>query len=277
MSGETTKRAGLRDVGGSFSPLRMFHGALFAVSSVPFVFRHPRLLAWSVVPMLVQVALFAGLLLLAWPLTAVIAHLGPEPGHWYSFVGGLLFVLTAVGVVLLCLVVSLMLGSVVCDPFYDVLSQETEALLLGRPASKRATLGKVLEGIVNEFLSLPWRLVMFALVAGPLWLLSLTGFMAVVTVPLTLAWTWMFVALSGMGRSLARHDVRRRTRFRIIFSNPGVALGFGGAGWLLSHLPLTSPFLVVGGTRLHLSLAAWDRLPSELPEADKALLRAGVQ
>lgn len=122
-------------MGGGFLPARFFLGAGFAAGGVAFTVKHRRLLAWSLVPMLVQVALFVGLL-----------------------VGGL------------------------------------------------------------ALLEACWR-------------------------------------------------------FLIIFTRPAVALGFGAAGWLMSHLPLTYPFLVVGGTRLHLALAAWDRLDSDLTEPDEAALR----
>ena len=265
----------LRDVGGGFVPLRFFSGAGFAASGVAFTFKHKRLIAWSIVPMLVQVGLFGGLLWGGlWLLDGGLHAIGPEPGHWYSFVGGVARVIGVAAVVVTSVLLSLMLGSIVCDPFYDVLSEATEAILLGRPLSKRRTVAGVAGGIVKEILGLPWRLVMYAIVAGPLWLLSLTGVGAVIAVPLTLLWTWMFVALSGMSRSLARHAVPKRRRFLIIFSRPVVALGFGAAGWLMSHLPLTYPFLVVGGTRLHLALAAWDRLDSDLSDADKVALRA---
>jgi hypothetical protein len=53
-----------------------------------------------------------------------------------------------------------------------------------------------------------------------------------------------------------------------------ISLGFGAVGWLFSYIPLTSPFLVVGGTRLYLALAAWDRIESSLSDDEKQKLRA---
>jgi uncharacterized protein involved in cysteine biosynthesis len=265
----------LKDAGPGFSPLGFWAGARFALGGIRFTFQHKRLLALSIVPMLAQGAIFAGLLWASWSLlTTLGAALRPAPGHWYSFVGGLEWVMAGLFSVIIALLLTLLLTNAVCDPFYDLLSEVTESLLLGRPVSQPTTFNSVLGGMVTEVLALPWRVAIYALLTVPLWLVSLTGVAAVVTVPLTLAWTWMFFALSGLSRSLARHAVSRPRRLWVVFARPTVSLGFGAVGWLLSHIPLTTPFLVVGGTRLHLSLAAHDRLESNLGETDKLALRA---
>ncbi len=252
-------------------------GARFALGGIRFTFQHKRLLALSIVPMLVQGVLFVALLWAGWSLLlSASAVLRPAPGHWYSFVGGLEWAMAGLFSLISALLVTLLLTNAVCDPFYDLLSEVTESLLLGRPVSQPTTFNSMFGGIISEVLALPWRLTLYALVTVPLWVLSLTGVAAIVTVPLTLAWTWMFVALSGLSRSLSRHAVSRPRRLLIIFTRPTVSLGFGAVGWLLSHIPLTTPFLVVGGTRLHLSLAAHDRLESNLGDADKQVLR-GLQ
>jgi hypothetical protein len=116
-------------------------------------------------------------------------------------------------------------------------------LLVGRDVATRSSWTTFISGIIMEFQSLPWQLGVYAMVAGPLWLLSFPGVGSVIAMPPTLAWTWMFVSLSGLSRSLSRHAV-----------------------------PLTYPFLVVGGTRLHLALAAHDRLDSNLSADDKRVL-----
>jgi uncharacterized protein involved in cysteine biosynthesis len=264
----------LRDTGSALTPVGFLVGAHHAASGIGFTLRHRRLLLLSLLPMLVQAVLFCGLLFygLRW-VEGAVAPLRPEPGHWYSFLGALAWLIGAALVSLLAVLLSLFFTSVLCDPLYDLLSEATESLLLGRDVATKSTLASIASGILRELTALPWTLGVYALVAVPLWLLSLTGVGAAIALPLTLAWTWMFVALSGMSRSLGRHAVPGRRRLTIVFGTPAAALGFGCVGWAISHVPLTYPFLVVGGTRLHLALAAHGRVESSLSEEDRRTLR----
>ncbi|HEY4223790.1 MAG TPA: EI24 domain-containing protein [Myxococcota bacterium] len=264
----------MRDVGGGFFLGRFLSGASFAASGIAFTFRHHKLLLWSIVPMLVQAALFAGCVTLGvWGAHHLVDRVEPGPGHWYSFLGPLLFIASVVLVVVASVVASMLAGSVVCDPFYDKLSEETESILVGRDVSTAFSLSSVVAGILRELLALPLRLGVYLFVQLLFWLLGMTGVGSVVAVPLSLAWTWWFVALAGWSRSLARHAVPGTTRIAALLRMPSISIGFGAVGWLLSYVPLTYPFLVVGGTRLYLALAAWDRIHSSLTDDDKRVLR----
>lgn len=264
----------LRDTGGALTPMGFVVGAHYAASGIGFTLRHRRLLLLSLVPMLVQAALFCALMFygLRW-VESLVAPLRPEAGHWYSFLGALAWFIGAALMSLAAVLLSLLFTSVLCDPLYDLLSEATESLLLGRDVATKATVATFLAGILRELFALPWSLGVYALGAVPLWLLSLTGVGSVIALPLTLAWTWLFVALSGMSRSLGRHAIPGRRRLAILFGTPAASMGFGCVGWVMSHVPLTYPFLVVGGTRLHLALAAHGRVESTLTEEDKQVLR----
>ena len=264
----------MRDVGVGFVFGRFLSGARFAASGIAFTLSHRRLLLWSLIPMLVHALLFALLVAMGVHYAGdVVDHIRPEPGHWYSFVGSVLYLAVVIFVLVVAALASLFLGGVVCDPFYDVLSETTESLLVGRDVSTPFSAASIAKGILLELRALPWRLFLYLLVAIPLWLFSLTGAGSVIAVPLSLAWTWMFVALAGLTRSMARHAMPGRSRMGAVFTMPATSLGFGAVGWVLSYVPLTSPFLVVGGTRLYLALAAWDRIPSTLTDADKTAVR----
>jgi CysZ protein len=265
----------MRDVGGGFFLFRFFTGARFAASGIAFTFRHRALFLWSLIPMLVQLVLFAALLTGGVVGAGkLVDHIRPEAGHWYSFVGAVMFVAAVLVVVVASVVGALLIGSVVCDPFYDKLSEVTESILVGKDMSTPLTAAGVVDGIVRELFALPLRLGVYGVGAIALWALGLTGIGSVVAVPLSLAWTWLFVALAAWSRSLARHAVPGGRRLAGLFKQPTIALGFGAVGWVLSYIPLTSPFLVVGGTRLYLALAAWDRIESSLSDDDKRALRA---
>ncbi len=265
----------MRDVGGGFVLGRFWSGASFAASGIRLTLRHRKLLVWSIVPMIVQALIFAALVAFGLYFAGdLVDRFRPDAGHWYSFIGSVLYVAAVVLVVIGAVVGSLFLGGAVCDPFYDALSEATEAILLGREVSSPFSVPGVVRGILRELVALVWMLAAYAAVALPLWLLSLTGVGSVVTVPLSLMWTWMFVAYAGLQRAMARHAVPGAGRLGAVFGVRSLSLGFGAVGWLMSHVPLTYPFLVVGGTRLYLALAAYDRVQSTLTDADKRALCA---
>lgn len=254
---------------------RFSAGARFAASGIAFTLKRPRLLAWAFVPMVVHVAL---LVFLVWAgaehVGALSERWGPAADSAFSFLRPVLTLLLLGGLLLVSLVVSLLVGGVVCDPFYDTLSEATESVLLGRDVGQPFSLSGAVQGTLRELSATVPRLAIYLAVAVPLWLLGLTGVGAVVAAPASLAWNWLFVTLSALERSMSRHALTGRARLSALFAQPAGALGFGAVGWGLAHLPFTLPFLVVGGTRLYLALAAWDRVPSNLTDSDKRALRA---
>lgn len=253
---------------------RVLTGARFAASGVSFTLSHFRVLRWALIPMVVQALLFVGLVMLGLGYVDEMAKaLGPEPGHWYSFMGAVLQVALVVLLLVVGAVATLLLGSVVCDPFYDGLSEATESVLLARDVGEPFTVAGVLQGVLRELGATVLRLSLYLGVAIPLWILGLTGIGSLVAVPASLAWTWLFVAIEALSRSQARHKQPGGQRFSAVFQQKGLALGFGAAGWLFAYIPFTAPFLIVGGTRLFLALAAWDRVPSALSLPDKARLK----
>ncbi len=253
---------------------RVFSGARFAASGVMLTLRRWRVLRWAIVPMVIQLLIFAGLVALGLTyLSDMTAALGPAPGHWYSFLGGVLEVALVVLLLIVGAVATLLVGGVVCDPFYDGISEATESILLARDVGERFTVAGVLRGVVRELGATLLRLTLYLGAAIPLWILGLTGVGSVIALPASLAWTWFFVAIEALSRSQARHKLPGGQRFSAVFQHKALALGFGAAGWLFAYIPLTAPFLIVGGTRLFLALAAHDRVTSTLSLPDKARLK----
>lgn len=264
----------LADVGAGSFLSRFLNGARFAASGIALTLRTRRLLLWSLVPMFVQAIIFAALVVGGGRfLDDIIARVGLEDGHWYSFIGSVLYVALVVLLVVASIIASIFIASVVCDPFYDVLSEATESVLLGREVGMPFSVPLVVKGIVTELGATLWRLAIFLSVAVPLWLIGLTGVGSIIAVPASLAWSWMFVALAFLSRSMARHCIPGKKRMSALFEQKACALGFGAVGWLLAYIPLTAPFLVVGATRMYLSLAAYERIESNLTATDKATLK----
>lgn len=271
---------------------RFLGGVKAVFSGFGIVLTDGRLFGLSLIPMALHVLLLGGLLWVGFAQVAgpLIDWLGPNDAaaaatataevaktSLAADVGNAVWsvainVLVGALVIVLSLMLSLLFGTVICDPFYDLISERTEAIFLGRDVGDPFTIAGVVQGIFRELMATLLRLSIYAVVAIPLWLISFTP-VAVVATPLAIIWTWFFVAYEFVSRSLARHAVDPGKRVRPFVSHKALFLGFGSLSWLLGFIPLSAPLLVVGATRLYLALAAHDQVPSRLSEADKALLR----
>jgi uncharacterized protein involved in cysteine biosynthesis len=259
----------------------VWFGARAAAAGVGVTLTHRRLLVVAVVPMLVQALLLvvflgAGLTLLAPRIEHALAALSDGDGALHDVWTAVSWLIAGGLVVVGAFVATILAGSVVCDPFYDVLSERTEALYLGRDTGPPLTVLSVVVGIGRELVVTLGRLAVWAMGAVPLWLLSFTP-LAVVAAPLEALWTWLFLSYEYLARSLARHSVAPGDRFRTLFSHPSMFAGFGAMAALLSMVPFTAPFLVVGATRVYLALAAAGLVASRLDDADRSLLRASMK
>lgn len=260
-------------------------GARAAFAGIPTVFSDGRLRLLAVLPMTVHVALFSALLFwlvgtVAPDAAAALNHaLGAEAGSggaWTKFLAGVVHGAVIVLGVVVAFFGSILASNVVCDPFYDALSERTEELFLDHDVGNPFSVWSMAVGVVRELQANLIRLAVWGIVAVPLWLLSFT-FLGLVTGPLSLLWAWLFSAYEFFSRSLGRHTVDMPSRFRTLFSHKSFFLGFGATAALLSLLPFTSPFLVVGATRSYLALAARGRVASQLTSDDKARLVAIIE
>ncbi len=261
---------------------RFLAGLRFGVAGLFFAFRDAKLLGLSIVPMLVHGALFVMLTStqITFLMHPLLDWLGPssEAQGFFASAGHAVWsvvvhVLVGAFILATSLVLTIFIGSIVCDPFYDALSERTEALYLGHDTGDPFSVAAMLRGMLHELGVTLVRLCVYATVAAPLWALSFTP-AAIVATPLGLGWTWLFVAFEFLARPMTRHARAPSARIRALFAHKAVFFGFGLVGWLLSFLPFTAPLLVISGTRLYLAMAADADVPHGLSDDDTAALRA---
>ncbi|HEY1099256.1 MAG TPA: EI24 domain-containing protein, partial [Myxococcota bacterium] len=181
--------------------------------------------------------------------------------------------LVGASIIVVSFILALVASSIVCDPFFDAISERTEALHTGVDVGPPFSLAGMLRGIGRELVATVLRLAVYAAVAIPLWLVSFTP-AALVATPLALVWTWLFLSWEFVSRAFVRHAHGVGQRFRVLFAHKAVFVGFGGVAWLMAFVPFTTPLLVAGATRLYLSLAVHGHVPSTLTDEQRALLRA---
>jgi uncharacterized protein involved in cysteine biosynthesis len=232
------------------NPLQFLAGIEGALRGAVFLGEHPRLWAWIVTPLLVNVLLFSGFIVLALQGgQALLPDLSTGDWGWFDWLrtalGPTLQVLLTVVAVLASLLVTLMAAGLVNAPFYDLLSEQVENLALGRKDPGRPW---------SAFLADSW----FALVAAhrlvlrqllvlvPLWLLSFTAIGA----PLFVAAGFYYTGFALIDVTLARKRYPARER-RAWARRHGLALL--GLGLPVAIIPPLQPFGIVGATLLFLA------------------------
>ena len=251
----------LPDVGAGNAVTRFVAGARFALGSVRYTWSHPSLLRAALVPMVVQLVLLATVAVTGAELMMrfVLRYVSsPDSLPLVGRIG----LWAAVGVLSLmaATLLTFFAGSVICDPFYDWISERTEALVTGREVAGRRGVGAMATGVLRELWSTTVRLSVYLVGLGALFVVSLVPGVAALGGPLSMGWTWLFVALEVFARPQARGAIGGRARLGVVRQHLSLSLGFGAGGWLITFLPFTTPMLVVGGTRLYLALAAHGRL-----------------
>jgi uncharacterized protein involved in cysteine biosynthesis len=188
----------------------------------------------------------------------------PDAEHWYQWLwigpalaalrvaGWLLFLLVAA----LCLIAAYLVAGLLAAPFHDLLSLRVERLFNASPEGGESS---GLAGWGADTLRCLWeeakKLAFFAAVVVPL---GVVGFAVpgaqIVTGPVILGFTILFLPLDYSSYALDRRGISFRARRRWILDELPVMAGFGGAALLGLAVPglnfLAMPVLVVGGTLL---------------------------
>lgn len=272
----------LPDIGGRSFFGRLLGAASTVLSGVPFALGNRRLLVLVGVPIVIQITVFLVFVVGggSWlhDLVAGI-DLGIDAGSTWHFietiVDVLLSVLAFVGAFVIGLLLTLMVGNIVAGPALDTLSERTEDILVGgRPELPFSFAGFVGE-LVTETVYAVIRLAVFLAGLLLVFLFGLIPGVGQVVAPvMSVFWTAMFLAVEILNAPLARHGIRGFRRLSFLVSNLSLTLGVGLTAWVASFIPVTLPFLVVGATRLYVSLAVHGHIPSRLDETTKARLGA---
>lgn len=262
---------------------RVATGIGFALEGVRLTLARPELRWIALVCVLINVVIYGALAALGFWL---IGDVGPDPSAYEGWMGtamewvrGALQVLLLIAWLLVSIWVAIFAASLLASPFFDMLSERTEELLVGRHVGPpfsvvgavKMALAEMAVQLKLLFVYIPVTLLILALNLVPV-----IG--QVVSSLLAWVWTALWVTMTFAGPAAARHGLRASERTRLLFDNKATSTGFGGLGGVpfLSFLllPLLSPALVVGMTRMYLALAAHDRVPSKLTDVEKAALKA---
>jgi CysZ protein len=274
--------AAIADIGGRNFIGRFVGAASTVISGIPFALKNRRLLLLVGAPIAIQMCVFFVFVVSggSW-LHEMVAgvDLGiDEASSWHfleTIVDVILSLLAFVGAFVIGLLLTLMVGNIVAGPVLDTLSERTEDLLVGGRPEVPFSLAGFLKEVVVETVYAVVRLGVFLVGLFFVFLFGLVPVVGQIVAPvLSVFWTAMFLAVEIMNAPLARHGLRGFRRLAFLVSNLSLTLGVGLTAWLASFIPVTLPFLVVGATRLYVSLAVHDRVASRFDRETKARLGA---
>lgn len=281
MKQETSER--FSDVGNASVTARVSGGIGFALAGVGLTLRRPELRWPALLAVLLNLVVYGAL---AWLGFTLLADVGPDPAAYEGWMRtvmewarGALQVALLILWLLASIWVAILVGGLLASPLNDILSERTEELLVGRHVGPPFSLATTLRLALRE-IGVQVKLLLIYLPVSLVILLANLIPVAGQLLSSTLAWVWtaLWVTMTFAGPATARHDLRAGQRMRLLLDHKALSTGFGAIGGVpfLSFflLPLLGPGLVVGMTRMYLALAAHDRVPSKLSEAEKVALRA---
>ncbi|MBW2450752.1 MAG: EI24 domain-containing protein [Deltaproteobacteria bacterium] len=232
---------------GFFTPFRSFR----------LVKQHPRLALYMVIPFLINLLVFSGVVYLGLDVfgNLVVGQL-PSGDAWYWAVlywllWGVAFVVTAVLVFFTFTVV----GNLIASPFNDLLSERTEEILRDRLNSEPFVLKQFLSDAWQTLLLEAKKMLVFVVVMLailPLNLVPLAGnsLYTICAISLTL----FFLCIEYLSFTMVRQRQYFKEQYQFIISHKLLMLGFGLGVMAILAIPflqlLCIPLAVIGATRL---------------------------
>lgn len=225
-------------------------GLRLALRGVTLTLSRPRLLSLVIVPQVLNLAIFAGLV---WTVIAHREALRPEfTGPWITgfdwlrvaLEGAAVWLSVVVGVVLAA-VGTFLLSAIVNAPFLEWLSETVESIVFDRADETPITPHYVWNIWIVPVLQAAGLAVVQGALAVLFLALSLTGVLSPI---LFVGGVWL-VAITLVDVAVARKRFAVGDRFRFVNRSPGLWLGLALP---TAMLPFLLPFGVAGATLAHL-------------------------
>ncbi len=227
-----------------------FHGARY-------MFRHPGLLRYVLIPFLINTVVFSLAVYLGLDFfnDAVVARI-PSGDAWYwALLYYLLWVIGALVTAVLVFFSFTVVGNLIASPFNDLLSERTEEKLRGRQAEKPFSFREFLRDarytLIEESKKISVFVIAMVLVFG---LNFIPGFGSLVYSVLSVLITLFFLAVEYTGYIFSRRRLPFRDQRRYIAGRKFLMLGFSTGLLCVLAIPLLQflciPMGVIGATLL---------------------------
>lgn len=239
------------------SLVNFVRGFCYPFNSFAFVRRHPRLYAFIVLPVLINILCFCLVIYFGfdfywrWVMSWI-----PQGEAWYWLILNYVLLLVAIVVVLVLLFFSFAaVGSLLASPFNDILSAKTELLLGGRAQEAPLSIVGLWRDAGLTMLTEAKKIGVFLVGMAALLLLHFLPLVGTMLYPvLSLAWTAFFLVMEYTGYVFARQRLSFKAQRQVVYRNAALMSGFGLGMFCLLAIPFLQffciPLGVVGAVRL---------------------------
>lgn len=215
----------------------------------------PGLRRYAILPLLINVLVFGGLLWLAADqFAALVDAVLPALPSWLAWLAGVLWLLFALAAAVLIFFTFSVVANLIAAPFNDLLAEAVERRLGGHGPPGGGGMWRAVKGAPGAMLDELRKLGYFIRWAVPVLLLFLIpGVNLLAPIAWTVFTAWM-LAIEYVDYPMGNHDLRPHRQRRILAAHRGLALGFGGMVMAGTLIPLANfvvmPAAVAGASAL---------------------------
>lgn len=243
----------------------MVNGVRYLGRGIGWVARHPSQWVFGLIPALLTLLLFGGLLTwLGFQIGDVVRWMTPFADGWASGAREALRLVSGIAVFGAALFVSLLLFTAVTliigEPFYEALAARVEDSVGGAPPEPDEPFWHGLGRSVRDALILGVTALAFGVLFFALGFIPVIGQTVVPVVALVVSGYFLTGELTGI--AMERREMGRKERFALLKSRRPTVLGFGTATGALFLIPLGAvlfmPGAVAGATLMARDLCQAD-------------------
>ncbi|WP_106396999.1 EI24 domain-containing protein [Actinocorallia populi] len=249
----------------------MVDGVRYLGRGISWVARRPAQWVFGLIPALLSLVLFAGLLTwLGFQVGDLVRWMTPFADDWASGVRDALRVIAGVAVFGAALFASLLLFTavtlVIGEPFYEALATRVEDSVGGAPPEPDEPFWRGVGRSVRDALILGAAALAFGVLFFALGFIPVVGQTVVPVVALIVSGYFLTGELTGI--AMERRLMSRKERFALLKSRRATTLGFGTATAVLFLIPLGA-VLFMPGAVAGATLMARDLCEEDTPEPPK--------
>jgi CysZ protein len=195
-----------------------------------------------VVPLLINIFLFSGLIYLGYSQFAPLVAWMMEwvPG-FLAFLEWILWIIFTSVTAVIVFFTFTPFASIIAAPFNAIMAEKIEEMLTGEDINSGVSLGEIIK---NSILSLLRKLLYIAIWSVGLLLISLIPLINFISPVLWVVFGSWLLALEYMDFPMGNHDLTFDQQKQRLKTRRGLALGFGGGVMVMTSIPLVN-FLVM--------------------------------
>ncbi len=234
-----------------------FYGFTYPFKCIHLFFRYPKLIAISIIPIFVNIAIYWTAFFLTYSKIAgysgsITGAEHPDAGFWSELLQLLFLVVTALMLLIICYFIFVIAGSIITAPFNENLSLIIEEKTTGMKSDYNPGFIKDISNSMGAELKKISFYIAILFVIFLLGVIPIIG--SILSVVLGTVFSFFYNALDFIDYPMTRRYYTLRQKIKIVYSKFPLSMGFGCTAFLLMFLPVINVFLkpicVAGGTAL---------------------------